>query len=385
MTGLVCAGSTLAANAFDIPLQRRSFGINVNETNTRAVVSYVDTIMMKYSNALQNYKQNTGKDHPLASKTFEKRDEGSVDLKPAAGGAEWVGPIKVGGQEFLVDFDTGSADLIVNAAAYDPSKSDSSVDTHKQFRASYGDGTNGNGEVYRDSLELGGATADSVSIGRSDKQLADPNKEDGNQGIAGLAFTSISGFRKHDLGAKSIYEAIGKSNSVPHNVYQFTLTTGDGSQLHVGGVDNSKISGDITYVNVDPAYGFWFTHATISGMHVPAVIDSGTTLIMGVRDQVENLLKSIDGVEVVSNNGQIHGVYDCDRDLGITINIGGKDMRISKEAQRMGTVGDRCLLSIIGASYDQPMNAWTVGDTLFRGNSIIFDMERHRLGFATAA
>lgn len=56
VTGLVCAGSTLAANTFDIPLQRRSFGINVNETNTRAVVSYVDTIMMKYSNALQNYK-----------------------------------------------------------------------------------------------------------------------------------------------------------------------------------------------------------------------------------------------------------------------------------------------------------------------------------------
>ena len=88
VTVLVCAGSTLATNTFDIPLQRRSFGINVNATNTRAVVSYVDSIMMKYSNALQNYKQNTGKNHPLASRTIEKRDEGSVDLKPVASGAE---------------------------------------------------------------------------------------------------------------------------------------------------------------------------------------------------------------------------------------------------------------------------------------------------------
>ena len=274
----------------------------------------------------------------------------------------------------------------MNAAAYDPSKSDSSEDTHKKFRVSYGDGTNGNGKVYRDSLELGGATADSVSIGRSDKQLADPHKENGNQGIAGLSFTSISQFHIRDKGATSIYEAIGKSKSVPHNVYQFTLTTGDGSQLHVGGVDNSKISGDITYVKVDPAYGFWFTHATISGMHIPAVIDSGTTLIMGVRDQVEKLLKRIDGVEIVSKNGQIHGVYDCDSDLGITINIGGKDMHIPKEVQKFGNTADgRCLLGIVGSSHAHPLNAWIVGDTLFRGNSIIFDVEKHRLGFATAA
>lgn len=274
----------------------------------------------------------------------------------------------------------------MNHAAYDPSKSDSAVDTHKKFQVAYADGTHGEGKIYHDSLKLGDATADSVNIGWADKEVVNTKQQDGSQGIAGLSFTSISGFHKKDIGAKSIYEAIGKSKSVPHNVYQFTLTMGEGSQLHVGGVDNSKISGDITYVNVDPSQGFWTTPAKVSGMPISAVIDSGTTLIIGDQDEFKKLIDNTDGLDVHMVDGTMRGVYDCDRDLGITFNIGGKDMHISKEVQKFGKTDDgRCLLSIVGAPRDQPMKAWTVGDTLFRGNSIIFDMEKHRLGFATAA
>lgn len=61
VTALVCASNTLAVNTFDIPLQRRSFHLNVNETNTREIDTYVSNLAAKYNNALQNYKKNTGK------------------------------------------------------------------------------------------------------------------------------------------------------------------------------------------------------------------------------------------------------------------------------------------------------------------------------------
>ena len=360
--------------------------LNVNETNTREIDTYVSNLAAKYNNALQNYKKNTGKEHPLAIKTNDKRDETSVDLKPVGGGGAWIGPITVGGQEFLIDFDTGSPDLIVNHGAYDPSKSNTAVNTHKHFKQSYGDGTHGDGTVYRDSLKLGDATAKSVSVGLTNQQMIDPSHTGGNQGIAGMSFTSISGFRAQDKNAMSIYEALRKSHSIPHNVYQFTLTTGDGSQLHVGGVDKSKISSDVTYVNVNPDQGFWVTSAKISGVGFRAVIDSGTTIIIGVHDQVKQLFKKIDGVEPLQKGDMLYGVYDCDRDLGIALNIGGKDFRIPKEVQKLGGAGDgRCILSIAGASHQLPLNAWIVGDTLFRGHSIIFDVDNHRIGFATAA
>ena len=223
VTGLVCTSGALAANSFDIPLQRRGPQLNMDNVNMRTVVTYVKSSMMKYSNALRNYKLNTGEDHPLAGKYRKKRDDTSVDLKAVGGGVEWIGSLTVGGQKFLVQFDTGSPDLIVNSKAYDPSKSRSAKNTHKRFESSYGDGTHGEGTVYSDSLKLGDAAADSISIGRSNQPIIHANEEDGNQGIAGLSFTSISGFKHNDEKSKSIHEALGSSKSITHNVYQFTL------------------------------------------------------------------------------------------------------------------------------------------------------------------
>ena len=385
VTGLVCANGALATSSFDIPLQRRGPQLNVDNVNMRTVVTYVKSSMMKYSNALKNYKLNTGEDHPLAGKYRKKRDDTTVDLKTVGGGVEWIGPLIVGGQKFLVQFDTGSPDLIVNSKAYDPSKSKSAKDTHKKFESSYGDGTHGEGEVYSDTLKLGDAAADSVSIGRSNQPITHANEEDGNQGIAGLSFMSISGFKRNDKKSKSIHEALGSSKAITHNVYQFTLSKNSSSQLHIGGVDKSKISSDVKYVNVDPKYGFWVTSVEVSGVKIKGVIDSGTTIIIGPKKEVVEVFNKIDGIEVVSRHGRIFGAYDCDRDLGITFNIGGKHMRIPKELQSFGSTGDgRCVVSIASSPSAPPLNAWVIGDTLFQGNSIIFDVEKSRIGFATA-
>lgn len=384
VTGLVCVSGVLAASSFDIPLQRQISNINLESADSETTVAYIKGTMMKYANAMQNYKRNTGKDHPLAVKSNDKRDDTSVSLTPVAGANAWRGEIMIGGQKVPVDFDTGSADLIVNPGAYDPNKSDSSVDTHKNFHAAYGDKTEGRGREYRDTVKLGDATAKKVSVGRTNDQFLNPKTHAGIQGIVGLSFPSISVFRKNDDNAKSLNEVLGQSDAISHNVYQFTLKQGDGSQLHIGDVDESKIKNYIVYVDVQRDLGFWVTDAKISGLDIRVVIDSGTSMIVGPVEELKKVFHEIGDMETISKNGMVYGAYDCDRDLGVTFNIAGKKMRIPKKLQKFGKTGDgRCILSLVGLD-KTPLHAWVIGDTLFQGNTIVFDVDKPRLGFATA-
>ena len=328
VTGLVCVSGVLAASSFNIPLQRQISSINFEDANSESTIAYVKSSMIKYANAMQNYKRNTGKDHPLAVKSNYRRDDTSVSLTPVDGANAWRGEIMIGGQKTPVDFDTGSADLIVNPGAYDPSKSESSVDTHKNFHASYGDNTEGSGREYHDTVKLGDVTAKNVSVGRTDGQFLNPKTHAGIQGIVGLSFPSISVFRHNDHNAKSLNEVLGQSDAISHNVFQFTLKQGDGSQLHIGDVDESKIKDNIVYVDVQRDLGFWVTDAKISGVDIRVVIDSGTSMVVAPVEELKKVFHEIGNMKTISKNGMVYGVYDCDRDLGVTFDIAGKKMRI---------------------------------------------------------
>lgn len=381
VVGLVCAAGAQATNSFTVPLERRGLNLDIDNLNFRTTVTHVQKSIQKYVFALQNYKRNTGKDHPLALKAHDKRWDTTIDLSPVSGNVEWIGPIEIGGQKVLVDFDTGSADLLVNPDVYNPKKSNTSVATHKQFKASFADNTHGTGYVYKDTVKLGNAAVHDVSVGRTEEQIVNPAKEDGNGGIAGLSFNSIS-----TIGWNSTFlHALQKSKAIPSNIFQFTLKEGKGSQLHFGGVDKSQIDGDITYVDVNPRLGFWLTEAKIKGKIINGIIDSGTTLVIGPMDEVKTVFNRIDGIETTLHHGSLYAAYDCDRDLNISFKIGGKDIRLSKELQKFGSTDDgRCILSIVGQP-SVPFHAWVLGDTIFRGNSFIFDADNNRFGFASAA
>lgn len=67
---------------------------------------------------------------------------------------------------FIVDFDTGSADLVLPTPAcgsscdghtrYNPTTSSSSVDLGKTFKLAYRDGSNVIGTQYADNVYVGG-------------------------------------------------------------------------------------------------------------------------------------------------------------------------------------------------------------------------------------
>ena len=78
---------------------------------------------------------------------------------------EWTGPIIVGGQNFIIDFDTGSSDLWVPSVhcktncggkhKYNPAKSKTSKHLNGNFTIKYGDGSTVEGSEYSDTVSVG--------------------------------------------------------------------------------------------------------------------------------------------------------------------------------------------------------------------------------------
>ena len=130
--------------------------------------------------------------------------QGTVSANPEEYDSEYLSPVTIGGQTLNLDFDTGSADLWVysselSASAqkghdiYDPAKSSTAVKkSGYTWSIVYGDGSSAKGNVYADTVTVGGVTATSQAVelatSLSSAFLADTN----NDGLLGLSFSSIN-------------------------------------------------------------------------------------------------------------------------------------------------------------------------------------------------
>ena len=287
-----------------------------------------------------------------------------------------------GRQSFSIEFDTGSADTLANPGAYDPKKSQDSKKTGKSFSAAYGDGTAAQGTIYTDSFEIAGLQARDVAIGCSSSEFI--KDEDESQGISGMSFPSIQTFPKS---YPPFFVSLMKQKAVSQGVFQFTLKHGSNSDsiLHLGSVDHSKAKGPLKYVDVDPSLGFWVVDASINGKSIKAIVDSGSTINSGPQAQVEEVIRTIPGMEAVQETDSVMYVFSCEQTPNVTISIAGLDVKLGHDQTRYGKTDDgRCVFPI-AALPEMPLNAWILGDTFFQMTTIVFDMAQHRMGFALQA
>ncbi|WFD42718.1 cathepsin D [Malassezia psittaci] len=306
--------------------------------------------------------------------------DGTLELTDVGHEQLWAGEMTFGGQTFSIDFDTGSADTLVNPSAYDPSKSGSSQNTGQPFQTSYGDGTSAEGTIYTDSMTIGGFSADNVAIGVANNQFITDDQAP-SQGISGMSFPSLQAFPQD---YPPFFESLRKANAVNQGVFQFTLKPEQGAELHLGGIDQSKAQGDFSYAKVDSSMGFWVTDATINGQQIKAIVDSGSTIITGPTEQVESVVQTIQGVQPSNQGGSTAYMYDCDSDIEVDIEIAGLQVKLGKDQMRFGQNGGQCVLPIMGMD-GMPMDAWILGDTLFMATTIVFDMDQEQMGFALQA
>ncbi|KAG8720508.1 Type I transmembrane sorting receptor [Ceratobasidium sp. 395] len=385
-----------------IPLQRRG-GLGSlakdGEIQPDALTRYREKVEAKYMHGNMAFKRHHGVDlfESPESQRIKRQKVPLVDVQDTL----WSGPISVGtpGQNFLITFDTGSADLWVpsadcrdqgcqNKRRYTTSSSStiSQPSPTRNFSIAYGDGSSTvSGPVYTDTVSVGGLSATGQAFSAV-TQSASVFAQDPSDGIMGLGFSAIS-----YIGAPTFFENLVSQKVVKAPVFSMYLAP-SGSELYLGGVNSALYTGDITYSPLT-SKTYWLTNGSSSvdgkvaysgGM----IIDSGTTLMVGEAKSVEAWWKTVRGASPCTTcGGEGYYTFPCASPPKITFTFGGASYDLKSDFFNVGPAGQSsqaCVGALVGSS-GVPNNVWVVGDVFMRNVYTVFDQGNARVGFAKLA
>ncbi|KAF9223908.1 Asp-domain-containing protein [Gyrodon lividus] len=377
-----------------IPLFKRSSLVNADKgVNIEALKADVTSTSAKILRGFDNFEKNTGASHPSAVKGARKRASGGQLLGFSVYPTIWFGIIDVGTppQLYLVEFDTGSSDLILPGIycddscdghkPHDPESSETSINVERSFLIQYVNNDNAFGGVYTDTVSINGLTAIDQALGAAShyshglgiaRFLPD--------GLMGMAFQSVS-----VLNESPVFQTLVAQGQTDEPVFAFSLAA-TGAELYIGGTNPNMYTGDFTWAQVIQ-HGFWQVNmdnivgnGQIVLTNVPCIIDTGTDLIHGVAEDVETLYEGIGG-RPDDNNFYI---FPCDDVPSIVFTFGDTPFPVPAEALNLGphpVVPSYCIGAIV-AGVSPP---WIVGTAFLRNVYTAFDVSNVRVGFATLA
>jgi Eukaryotic aspartyl protease len=281
---------------------------------------------------------------------------GTVSAVPQLFDSEYLAAVQIGTppQTLHLDFDTGSSDLWVFSTETPKTQQNgqklydiAGSSTSKRLQGStwsikYGDGSASSGNVYLDTVSVGGVTVASQAVESATKVSASFTNDTQSSGLLGLAFDTINqvtpqrqntffGNSMQNL-AMPLFTANLKRNTSKRENEPFwmcvILTSKTAGNYNFGFIDSAEFTGPISFTNVNTTSGFWqfgvngFTVGNTT-MVLPhqAIADTGTTLLMLPAAIAQAYYKQVPSA---TNNAQIGGfVFNCNEKLpDITLNIG---------------------------------------------------------------
>lgn len=330
----------------------------------------------------------------LQSDEFTKRVASNVEgpLVPIKDymDTQYFANVEIGtpAQKFQVVPDTGSSNLWV----YDSSCYSLPCWTHSTFHSKKSstyqkdgaafDITYGSGSVKgfqgQDNVKFGDLSVDNFKFGQITGAKGTSFSVSKMSGILGLAYGSIS------INQDPVF--FDKVSTADHS-FSFYLSHKDQtSEMVVPGTDSSLYSGSLKYYPVieEKYWSLQLTGVKQGGKSVSvpsgtkAVIDSGTSLIVGNQDFV-NAITS--GIEVKADCSNRDSLPD------ITFQIAGDDYTLTSsdyvvEVSALGQT--ECLMGIMGSKFPAGFNYIIVGDVFMRVYYSHFDKNNNRVGFARA-
>jgi len=342
----------------------------------------------------------------LASNSSHKRSTGSDSLTDSQGGELWYGTLSVGtpAKSFTVDFDTGSSDLFLPAGdcttncdghqRYTPSDSSTSKDAGQAFTLTYGDGSTVSGEQYEDTVTISGLTATGQRLGAATTYSTGFEISHFEaDGLMGMGFQEISSY-----GASPVFLSLASQGQTTAAQFGFKLAS-SGAELFLGGVNTAMYTGSFTYADV-LLPGYWevvMDSIAVAGQTpvalTTAIIDTGTTLVIGSTTAVAQFYSAIPGSKDASASvGAGYYTIPCNAIPTVSISFGGKAFDISPEIFNLGqaTEGSSDCVGGIAAS-DAAETFWIVGDVFLQNVYTSFEFGLldlplvSRVGFAALA
>lgn len=265
-----------------------------------------------------------------------KSNDGTVVASPNQYDSEYIETVSIGGQTLNLDFDTGSSDLWVFSSElsaankrghniYSPSKSKTAKKlTGESWRISYGDKSSASGDVYSDTVDVGGTTVTGQAV-EAAATISAQFASGESDGLLGLGFSSINTVSPDQQ--NTFFANAAPILDAP--LFTANLKKGAPGSYNFGYIDASEHTGTISYTAVDNSQGFWGyttdSYTIGNGNAVQAsfqtIADTGTTLLLTDDAIVSAYYSQVRG----SSNSQSDGgyVFPCSARLpDISFSIG---------------------------------------------------------------
>ncbi|KAG0200913.1 hypothetical protein BGX28_006160 [Mortierella sp. GBA30] len=325
-----------------------------------------------------------------------------VNVKPDL---EYYGTVSVGtpAQNFKLDFDTGSSDIwfpssTCNTAAckshnrFNSAKSSTYKQDGRKWTISYGDKSSASGILGSDIVNVGGVSVlQTIGLATSESSQFAKSQEDG---LFGLGFNTIESVR----GVKTFLDNAIAAGAITQPVVSVFLPSvrrngGVGGEYLFGGIDSTKYTGDLTYINVSRK-AYWqipMDDITYNGKSLgqanEGIVDTGTTLVIISTAAAEAVHNQIEGAVFTPATATESAYWSVPCSLqsstsNVGFTLGGKTFNVPIADVAYEDLGDgsgNCYSGIQGGQDD----LWILGDVFIKNNYCVFDQgATPRIGIA---
>jgi len=322
--------------------------------------------------------------------------------------SEYYGQITVGGQPFLVVFDTGSGNLLLPST----SCSDDACTSHKRFdpkksktatQIAFADQPDAQvkPDGYRDVVTITFGTGETSGVFVKDEICVGDICAKGNfvastsesdepfslvpfDGILGLALPQMS-----EGDSFNLVDCMIKQKVLHKNLFSvfFGATDDEPSEISFGEYRQERYQGEITWSAVTTA-GYWqvaMEDITLNGKKqklcgkssCQVAVDTGTSLLAGPSDIINDLIDKIDVASDCSNYDKLPKLgFEVS---GVLLELEPQDY-VDKDVD-----ANECSVGLMTLDVPPPKGPLFIfGDPFLRKFYTIFDRENLRVGFATA-
>ncbi|KAH8670925.1 aspartic peptidase domain-containing protein [Xylariales sp. PMI_506] len=229
----------------------------------KALLKFGKTVPTELAATIESFRE---------SRMLAKRTNGSAVNTPEQYDTEYLTPVSIGtpAQTLNLDFDSGSADLWVFSSLttssdvdgqtiYTPTDSSTATEVSGDtWDISYGDGSSSSGDVYTDTVTVGGVTFASQAVEVATKVSSSFTSDSANDGLLGLAFSTINTVQPNSV--NTFFDNV--RSSLDQSLWTADLKYEAEGTYNFGWIDDSLYTGTISYTDVDSSEGYWMFTAS---------------------------------------------------------------------------------------------------------------------------